>query len=106
VKGVFVSTEQALKAVGEAKRQTILRLLRDEDGLSVTDIGRRLGVTQQAASLHLKVLEDVGLVEARREGVRHLYSVRLAGFEPVEQFLREFWQGHLGDLRADLEKDD
>jgi DNA-binding transcriptional ArsR family regulator len=63
-------------------------------------------VTQQAASLHLKVLEDVGLVEARREGVRHLYTVRLAGFEPVEQFLREFWQGHLGDLKADLENND
>lgn len=99
-----MSTKRVLKAVAEPRRQTILRLLRDEDGLSVTDIGKRLKVTQQAASLHLKVLEDAGLVHARREGVRHLYSVRTEGFKPLETFVKEFWDDRLDNLKTEIEQ--
>lgn len=98
-----MSTERALKAVSEPRRQAILRLLKAEDGLSVTEIGQRLKVTQQAASQHLKVLQEAGLVEARGAGARHLYSVRLAGFEPVEAFLTEFWDGKLAALKSEIE---
>lgn len=92
-----------LKAIAEPRRTAILRLLKDDGAQSVSDIGRRLEVTQQAASLHLKVLLEAGLVEARREGTRHLYTVRPEGFRPVRSFVEEFWSGHLGALKSDLE---
>jgi DNA-binding transcriptional ArsR family regulator len=102
--GEVVKTSHVLKAIAEPRRLEILRLLRDEGDLSVTDIGRRIDVTQQAASLHLKVLEQAGLVEARRDGTRHLYSVRPEGFRPVQAFVAEFWTDHLGRLKGDIEK--
>lgn len=102
---VRMSVERALKAVAEPRRQAILRLLRDEEGLTSTELGHRLDITQQAASLHLKVLEEADLIEARKEGVRQLYSVKLSGFEPVEAFLKEFWGGHLAVLKAEIEDD-
>lgn len=95
--------ELALRAVAEPRRLAILRLLRDEPGLSVTEIGGRIDVSQQAASLHLKVLQEAGLVEARREGVRHLFSVRLEGFAPVQAFLEEFWGPRLERLKGEIE---
>jgi DNA-binding transcriptional ArsR family regulator len=100
-----MSVERALKAVAEPRRQAMLRLLRDEGGLTSTDLGKRLEITQQAASLHLKTLEEAGLVEAQREGVRMLYSVRTEGFAPVEAFLREFWGDHLTALKKEIEDD-
>ncbi len=98
-----MSTNLVLKAIAEPRRLEILRLLRDQGDMSVTDVGKRIDVTQQAASLHLKVLEEAGLVEARRVGTRHLYAVRPEGFRPVQAFVTEFWTDHLGRLKGDIE---
>jgi DNA-binding transcriptional ArsR family regulator len=101
-----MSIDRALKAVAEPRRQAMLRLLKDEGALSATDLGRRLDITQQAASLHLKTLLEAGLVEARREGVRQLFVVRPDGFQVVESFLKEFWSGHLQVLKDQVERDE
>ena len=99
-----MKAQAVLKAVAEPRRFEILRILRDEGDLSVAELTRRVEVTQQAVSLHLKVLEDAGLVEARREGTRHVYAVRPDGFQPVQDFVAEFWAGHLSKLKADAER--
>jgi DNA-binding transcriptional ArsR family regulator len=100
-----MSIELALKAVAEPRRQAILRLLKNEGSQTPTDLGERLQITQQAASLHLKTLLDAGLVEARREGVRHVYALRPEGFQVVEAFLQEFWTDHLTALKREVEDD-
>jgi DNA-binding transcriptional ArsR family regulator len=58
----------------------------------------------QAVSLHLRVLEDAGLVEARREGTRHLYAVKPEGFKPAHEFVAAFWGEHLPKLKREVEK--
>ncbi|MEZ5668679.1 MAG: metalloregulator ArsR/SmtB family transcription factor [Alphaproteobacteria bacterium] len=98
-----MSTQAALKAIAEPRRRELLELLRDAGCLSVGELAERVAVTQQAVSLHLKVLEDAGLVEARREGTRHLFAVRPEGFRPVEEFVAGFWGGHLSALKRKLE---
>jgi DNA-binding transcriptional ArsR family regulator len=97
--------ENALKAIAEPRRQAMLRLLKNGDGLTQSELGERLQITQQAASLHLKTLLEAGLVSARREGARHLYYVRPEGFRLVEDFLREFWGEHLMSLKREAESD-
>ena len=99
-----MSEQAALKAIAEPRRRALLQLLKNAGTLSVGEIAERVDVTQQAVSLHLKVLEEAGLVEARREGTRHLYAVRPEGFKPVEDFVREFWSGQLSGLKDTLEK--
>lgn len=95
--------QSALKAIAEPRRRELLTLLRDEGTMSVGEISKRVSVTQQAVSLHLKVLEEAGLVEARKEGTRHLYAIKVAGFRPVQEFVSGFWTEHLPDLKKAIE---
>lgn len=93
----------ALKALGEPRRVEILRLLRG-GARAVGELAAELDVTQQAASQHLAVLSSAGLVEARREGTKSLYSVRPEGFAPVAAFVEGFWGPKLSALKEELEK--
>ena len=99
-----MNTQTILKAIAEPRRAQLLAILRDEGSLSVGELAERVDVTQQAVSLHLKVLESAGLVEARREGTRHLYAVKREGFRPVQDFVAEFWAEPLSSLKKTLEK--
>lgn len=93
----------ALKALGEPRRVAILRLLR-AGPRAVGEIAAEIDVTQQAASQHLAVLGKAGLVEARREGTRALYSVKAEGFAPVAAFVESFWLPRLDALKQAVEK--
>ena len=91
-----------LRALAEPRRREIHELLRNGPR-AVTEIADDVDVTQQAVSQHLKVLEEAGLVEARREGTRHLYAVRPEGFAPVEAFVKGFWSTKLESLKKKVE---
>ncbi len=92
-----------LKALGEPRRMAILELLR-RGPCAVGKIAEEIDVSQQAASQHLAILDEAGLVEAHREGTRHLYAIRPEGFSPALDFVRSFWEQHLGDLKREVEK--
>jgi ArsR family transcriptional regulator, arsenate/arsenite/antimonite-responsive transcriptional repressor / arsenate reductase (thioredoxin) len=66
---------EALAALGQETRLDIYRLLakQGESGLPAGDIATQLGLVQNTASNHLKILGDAGLVLATREGrtIRH-----------------------------------
>jgi len=87
----------ALDALGNPVRRKILRQLRDSP-LSVHELAARFPISRPAISRHLRVLSKSGLVEARGSGARHRYSVRLKGFNPVREFLDEFWDTALARL--------
>src|SRR6266498_3194948 len=90
-----MSTDAALKALAEPHRRAILRLVRDEPR-SVTEIAEHFEITQQAVSLHLKVLREAGLVGVRRDGQRRLYLVDPDGMASLHEFLAEMWPaGHI-----------
>lgn len=93
----------AFKALGEPRRVEIMRLLRSGPR-AVGEIATEVDVTQQAASQHLAVLSKAGLVEARREGTRALYSIRPDGFAPVAAFVESFWGPRLAALKQAVEK--
>jgi DNA-binding transcriptional ArsR family regulator len=93
----------AFKALGEPRRVEILRLLR-AGPRAVGEIAAELDVTQQAASQHLAVLGEAGLVEARREGTKRLYSIKPEGFAPVAAFVEAFWTPRLATLKQEVEK--
>lgn len=81
----------------------ILRLLHGRPH-AVGELVARVDVTQQAVSQHLAILEEAGLVEARKVGTRRVYSVRAAGFAPVEELVRSFWEPRLAALKDEIEK--
>ena len=89
----------ALDALGSPIRREILRRLRSRP-CSVQELAKGFKVSRPAISRHLAVLEESRLVEARAEGARNLYSVRVQGFASVREFLDEFWSAALAQLEA------
>jgi DNA-binding transcriptional ArsR family regulator len=99
-----VNPDAALKALAEPHRRTILQLVSGE-ARSVGEIASHLDITGQAVSRHLKVLREAGLVDERHEGTRHLFVVNPDGFSAVQDFLAQFWDRHLSQLRGALSAD-
>ena len=93
-----MSTDAALKALAEPHRRAILRLVRDQPR-SVTEIAEHFDITQQAVSLHLKVLREAGLVGARRDGKRRLYLIDPDGMASLQDFFADLWPAGLDRLK-------
>ena len=67
---------------------------------SAGEIHRALGdVTFGAVSQHLGVLEQAGLVSARREGRSRFYAARDEGLRPLREWLDEMWGDALARLK-------
>ena len=62
-------------------------------------------MSQPAASQHLKVLPDAGLVWGRVQGRRRLYPVDLEGLERLRRELDAYWGPALGALKDAAEAD-
>src|SRR5262249_28092022 len=92
----------AMDALGNPVRREILRRPRPAP-LSVGELAAKLPVSRPAVSRHLSILDDAGLVEARRDGTRSVYAIRMQGFASVRAFLDEFWDVAMARL-AELAK--
>lgn len=64
----------ALRALGEDTRVRIIGLLL-EAPLDVSEITRRVGVSQYNVSKHLRILREAGLLQVEKAGRRHLYAL-------------------------------
>jgi ArsR family transcriptional regulator len=76
-------------ALSDPLRVQVLDLLRNRE-LCVCDLCKALDVSQSKLSFHLKTLKEAQLVQARQEGRWIYYSLNLAQFVVLEQYLAEF----------------
>jgi DNA-binding transcriptional ArsR family regulator len=100
------TTSDAFNAVAEPRRREILNYLALEER-SVSDIVDALEMEQPSVSKHLKVLKDVGLVEARREGRQMLYRVNVMAIRPLWEWTTTFerlWRHQLRKVKENAEK--
>jgi len=67
-------TVKFLKAISEENRLKILCMLRKSEKC-VCEIWQYLGLPQNLASHHLKVLKDLNLIDSRKEGLKVFYSI-------------------------------
>ena len=94
--------EAALHAVGHAGRRAMLRLAFDGERTS-TELAQAAGLSTSAASQHLRVLREAGLMHVRVDATRRLYRVDLKRLSEVRRFLDDFWGDHLSDLATTAE---
>jgi ArsR family transcriptional regulator len=94
---------EVAKALASGLRVRILRWLRDpegnfesrvdgdlsEDGVCVSLIAARAGVSQPTVSRHLSVLKRAGLVETRRVAQRNYHRRDEAGIEEAKRLLAQ-----------------
>jgi DNA-binding transcriptional ArsR family regulator len=97
----------AFDVLGDPTRRRVLDLLRDDDH-TVTELVDALAMSQPAVSKHLRVLRDAGLVAARVDGPRRVYSLCPEPLAELDAWLapyRRFWRGKLAALQRHLARD-
>ena len=90
--------QAAIEAIAHPGRREMLRLVLDRE-LPVSELAERVGVSQPAASQHLKVLRDAGLVRGRIDGRRRLYRVDPEGLARLRRELDAYWGPALAALK-------
>lgn len=66
-----------------------------------------VGLAQPQVSKHLRVLREVGAVEARRDGRRRLYRLNGQALKPIHDWINSYersWSERFGQLDLVLEE--
>lgn len=104
------TTTDVFGAVAEPRRRQIVDLLSGGER-SVNDLVAQTGLAQPQVSKHLRTLREVGVVVAREEGRRRLYSLNGPALKPIHDWVAGFealWTERYEALDAvlqDLEKE-
>jgi DNA-binding transcriptional ArsR family regulator len=91
-----------LDALGDGTRREIFERLRCGPR-AVGELAGGLPVSRPAVSQHLRVLEEAGLVNVRKEGTRRVYSVDAKGVAEVRDYFDKFWDDTLAAFKAAAE---
>jgi DNA-binding transcriptional ArsR family regulator len=100
------TTADAFNAVAEPRRRQILDVLVGGE-CSVGELVTGLGLAQPQVSKHLRVLREVGAVEAREDGRRRLYRLNGAALKPIHDWVQayeETWSARFEELDAVLDE--
>lgn len=81
----------------------MLSLVWDEER-TATDIAARSRLSKPAASQHLRVLREAGLVHVRVDGNRRLYRAHAPRIAELRGALEDFWGERLARMRDELER--
>src|SRR3954447_15030485 len=99
--------DEVFRALSDPTRRSLLDELFNEDGQTLSALEQRLPMTRFGVMKHLKVLEEAGLVVARRRGREKLHflnpvPIRLVHDRWVSKYA-EPWAATLTDLKRRLE---
>lgn len=97
---------RAFAALVDPTRQRIVELL-VEGERSAGQIAAEFSTSRPGISRHLRVLREHGLVRARGEGQRQMYSLDPAPLIELEEWLeryRSFWTNRLDALDTEIHR--
>jgi DNA-binding transcriptional ArsR family regulator len=93
------SRQIVFQALADPTRRELLDRLRTANGQSLAALARGLGMSRQAVTKHLDVLEEAGLVLAARRGRQRLHYLNPVPIQAVAlRWLAEFGAVALGAL--------
>lgn len=94
--------DDALRAIANPRRRAMLELVWDRERGS-GEIAEDSGLSASAASQHLKVLRDAGLVHVRVAANRRLYRSDQVRVSELREALEGFWGERLARMRDEVE---
>lgn len=100
------TTSDVFNAIAEPRRRDILDYLARSER-AVGEIVVSLELEQPSVSKHLRVLRDVGLVHARRDGRRILYRTNAEGIRPLYEWtgrFEQYWNHQLRRIKERAEQ--
>ncbi|NHJ48306.1 MAG: winged helix-turn-helix transcriptional regulator [Asgard group archaeon] len=91
------------KAFADPTRLRLIRLLASnmEEKLSVSDLAKKLSITQPAATQHLNILKNIGILYSNKERPRIFYYLNLDELKKQKTLLDQFYD--LAFTKCDLE---
>ncbi len=98
----------AFDVLGDPVRRRMLELLTEGEqpaGRLAEVVHAEFGISQPAASQHLKVLRENGFATVRPDGARRLYAVDHTAVREADAWLgrfRRFWTPHLDALATEV----
>jgi DNA-binding transcriptional ArsR family regulator len=95
-----------MNALADPTRRRIVELLADGER-SAGELAAEFHTSRPGVSRHLRVLREHGLVRAREQGQRRLYSLDPAPLAELDSWLaryRPFWANRLDALDTELRR--
>jgi DNA-binding transcriptional ArsR family regulator len=102
----YTTRVKALEALADPTRRRIVELLADGER-EAGSIAAEFTVSRPAVSRHLRVLREAGLVRARGEAQRRVYSLEAGPLAEMDEWLsryRTFWTNRLDALDTQLRR--
>ena len=90
----------ALEVAAEPNRRRLLQLLARQEQ-TVGQLAAQFTVSRSAVSQHLLLLEEAGLVAARKEGRNRYYRLDPTGMARLRNLVEQFWTHELDLLASD-----
>ena len=94
------------QAIADPTRREIISLIAAQP-LNIKAITEKFAVTQQAISLHVRILTDCGLITIQKRGRERFCEAQLAQLGEVDAWIaqyRQHWESKLDALEAYIEK--
>src|ERR1700709_798066 len=94
--------DAVFQALADGSRRTVLQILREHPATAGELAGAR-PIPRPDVSRHLRVLREAGLVEARQDGQRRIYTLRPEALVGVDEWLRglpAWWEKPLRARRS------
>ena len=100
--------DRVFKALADPTRRHLLDRLFERDGQTLTELESELEMTRFGVMKHLRLLEEAGLIVARRQGREKLHflnpvPIRLIHDRWIDKFT-EHRVAALADLKTELEE--
>jgi DNA-binding transcriptional ArsR family regulator len=100
--------DRVFKALADPTRRFLLDRLFERDGRTLTELESELDMTRFGVMKHLRVLEDAGLVVARRSGREKLHHLNPVPIRLIhDRWIDKYTERHvsaLADLKNQLEE--
>jgi DNA-binding transcriptional ArsR family regulator len=105
---IVTDDDRVFKALADPTRRFLLDRLFERDGRTLTELESELEMTRFGVMKHLRLLEDAGLVVARRSGREKLHflnpvPIRLIHDRWIDKYA-ERRVSALADLKSELEQ--
>lgn len=90
------------QAIADPTRREIIGLIAKQP-LNLNSVAERFDMSRQAVSLHIKILEECGLIMLKQQGRERLCEARLEALGEVSAWVEQYKQ-HFEDKLDSLER--
>lgn len=101
----MIARRDVFQAIADPTRRQIIDVVASQSQ-NVTSIAEKFEMSRQAISLHVKILQESGLIVVRQKGRERFCEAKLDQLAEVSSWVdqyRELWMGRFAALEKHLE---